>query len=108
MGAPFVTDPTIGRRDAAYYFATNRNKRSIAVDFRQPEGLAIVLDLAKEADIVIENFELGSLQKYGLDVDSICKINPDIIYCSITGFGQTGPYAARPGYDFLLRAWEGS
>ena len=106
-GPPFVTDPTSGRRDAAYYFATNRNKRSIAVDFRQPEGLALVLDLVKEADIVIENFKLGSLQQYGLDVDSIRKIKPDIIYCSITGFGQTGPYAARPGYDFLLQGMGG-
>ena len=106
-GPPFVTDPETGDRDAAYYFATNRNKRSIAVDFKQPEGLALVLDLAKQADIIIENFKLGGLKKYGLDVESVRTSNPNVIYCSITGFGQTGPYAARPGYDFLLQGMGG-
>ncbi|WP_261398333.1 CaiB/BaiF CoA transferase family protein [Maritimibacter alkaliphilus] len=106
-GPPFVTEPETGRRDAAYYFATNRNKRSIAVDFRQPEGLDLVRDLARQADVVIENFKLGGLRKYGLDVESIREINPNVIYCSITGFGQTGPYAARPGYDFLLQGMGG-
>lgn len=106
-GPPFVTDADGQRRDAAYYFATNRNKRSIAVDFRSPEGLALVQDLARHADVIVENFKLGGLRKYGLDVDSVRKDNPQVIYCSITGFGQTGPYAHRPGYDYLLQGMGG-
>lgn len=106
-GPPFVTDADGQRRDAAYYFAANRNKRSIAVDFRSPEGLKLVRDLARHADVIIENFKLGGLRKFRLDVESLRKDNPQVIYCSITGFGQTGPYAHRPGYDYLLQGMGG-
>src|SRR3546814_17000453 len=91
---------------AAYYLAANRGKRSITVDMATPDGQKILRDLAAKADIVVENYKLGGLKKYGLDYDSLSKINPRLIYCSITGFGQTGPYAPRAGYDFLLRSEE--
>jgi crotonobetainyl-CoA:carnitine CoA-transferase CaiB-like acyl-CoA transferase len=107
-GPPWLPDsdgnPTT---DAAYYLAANRNKRSMTVDFTQPEGQKIVRKLAADSDILIENYKLGGLAKYGLDYASLSAINPRLIYCSITGFGQTGPYAARPGYDLLLQAMGG-
>jgi len=93
--------------DAAYYFCTNRNKQAIAVDFAQPEGAEIIRKLAAKADIVIENFKVGTLARYGLDYQSLKAINPQLIYCSITGFGQTGPYAKRGGYDFLVQGMSG-
>lgn len=101
-GPPFV-ETTNGRGDAAYYHAANRGKRSVEADFTVDEGRAIVLALAREADVLIENFKLGGLRRYGLDYDSLKAVNPRLIYCSITGFGQTGPYAARAGYDFLVQ-----
>jgi crotonobetainyl-CoA:carnitine CoA-transferase CaiB-like acyl-CoA transferase len=107
-GPPWLPDadgnPT---SDAAYYLAANRNKRSITVDFTQTEGQDIVRKLAADSDILIENYKLGGLAKYGLDYASLSAINPRLIYCSITGFGQTGPYAPRPGYDLLLQAMGG-
>jgi crotonobetainyl-CoA:carnitine CoA-transferase CaiB-like acyl-CoA transferase len=107
-GPPWLPDsdgnPTT---DAAYYLAANRNKRSITVDFTQPEGQEIVRNLAADSDILIENYKCGGLAKYGLDYASLSAINPRLIYCSITGFGQTGPYASRPGYDLLLQAMGG-
>lgn len=105
-GPPFLDGPD-GPSDAAYYFACNRNKKSVAVDFATDEGREIVHRLARTADIVIENFKAGGLAKYGLDYDSIREIKPDVIYCSITGFGQYGPYAARGGYDFLIQGMSG-
>lgn len=93
--------------DAAYYFCTNRNKEAIAIDFAQPEGAEIIRSLAARADIVIENFKVGTLARYGLDYASLKTINPRVIYCSITGFGQSGPYAARGGYDFLVQGMSG-
>ena len=107
-GPPWLKDadgqPT---RESAYFLCTNRNKRSITVDMASPEGQQTLRDLAAKADIVLENFKTGGLQQYGLDYASLNAINPRLIYCSITGFGQSGPYAARPGYDFLIQAMGG-
>jgi crotonobetainyl-CoA:carnitine CoA-transferase CaiB-like acyl-CoA transferase len=96
-----------GEKSAAYYHATNRGKRSVTADFTQDEGRALVLELAREADVVIENFKVGGLKKYGLDYESLRAVNPRLIYCSITGFGQDGPYAARAGYDFMIQGMGG-
>ena len=106
-GPPFTSKADGGRGDAAYFSACNRNKRSITVDFASKAGADLLRNLAKTADIIVENFRPGGLQKYGLDYASIAAINPGIIYCSITGFGQTGPYANRPGYDFLIQGMGG-
>ena len=107
-GPPWLKDangqPTC---ESAYFLCTNRNKRSITVDMASPEGQQTLRDLAAQADIVLENFKTGGLQQYGLDYASLNAINPRLIYCSITGFGQSGPYAARPGYDFLIQAMGG-
>ena len=107
-GPPYLKDgqgePT---SDAAYYLCTNRNKKSIAIDIASPRGQSLVRDLAKQCDVVIENFKVGSLQQYGLDYQSLRVINPRLIYCSITGFGHTGPYAQRAGYDFLIQGMGG-
>ncbi|MEN9931711.1 MAG: hypothetical protein RIS17_284, partial [Pseudomonadota bacterium] len=92
---------------SAYYLAANRNKRSIAVDFTDPQGVALLRRLAAEADIVVENFKVGGLVKYGLDWDSLRAVKPNLVYCSITGFGQTGPYASRGGYDFVAQGMGG-
>jgi len=107
-GPPFLKD-TQGRDtgEAAYYLACNRGKKSVAVDFTQSEGQAIVRELARGADIVVENFKLGGLAKYGLDYANLATINPRLVYCSITGFGQTGPYAERAGYDFIIQGMGG-
>ncbi len=108
-GPPFLKDghgeDEIGT--SAYYLAANRNKRSIAVDFTDPEGVALLRRLAAEADIVVENFKVGGLVKYGLDWDSLRAVKPSLVYCSITGFGQTGPYASRGGYDFVAQGMGG-
>lgn len=109
-GPPFVNrtdDCSNENPDAAYYTAANRNKRSITVDFSQSEGAEIVRTLCRDADVFVENFKVGGLKKYGLCYDSLKAINPGLVYCSITGFGQTGPYAERPGYDFLIQAMGG-
>jgi formyl-CoA transferase len=107
-GPPFLKD-TQGRDtgEAAYYLACNRGKKSVAVDFTQSEGRAIVRELARGADIVVENFKLGGLAKYGLDYAKLSTVNPRLVYCSITGFGQTGPYAERAGYDFIIQGMGG-
>jgi len=107
-GPPFLWDAQ-GREsaDAAYYLCANRNKKSVTVDFTTPEGQSIVRRLAGEVDVVLENFKVGGLKAYGLDYASLRQVNPRLIYCSITGFGQTGPYASRPGYDFLIQAMGG-
>jgi len=106
-GPPFVAGADGGRGDAAYYHACNRGKRSVAVDFERPEGRDIVRRLAARADVVIENFKTGGLAKYGLDYPSLKALNPRLVYCSITGFGQTGPYAKRAGYDFMIQGMGG-
>ena len=107
-GPPFLKDPT-GRdtAEAAYYLACNRGKKSVAVDFTRTEGQAIVRELARGADVVIENFKVGGLAKHRLDYPSLAAINPRLVYCSITGFGQTGPYAQRAGYDFIIQGMSG-
>ena len=104
-GPPFVTqeDDT----SAAYFYATNRGKKSVTCDFRTAEGQQMVRDLVADADVLIENFKVGGLAKYGLDYDSLRQVNPKLIYCSITGFGQTGPYAHRAGYDFIIQGMSG-
>ncbi len=106
-GPPFLTDGDGQKTDAAYFACTNRNKRSIVLDFTTPEGVETVKALARKADILVENFKAGGLKKYGLDYASLSAENPGLIYCSITGFGQDGPYAHRPGYDFLIQGMGG-
>jgi crotonobetainyl-CoA:carnitine CoA-transferase CaiB-like acyl-CoA transferase len=107
-GPPFLKDragaPT---RDAAFYLSANRNKKSITIDMANAEGQEIIRQLAKRADIIIENFKTGALRKYGLDYESLKAINPRLIYCSVTGFGQTGPLAQKPGYDGVFQAMSG-
>jgi crotonobetainyl-CoA:carnitine CoA-transferase CaiB-like acyl-CoA transferase len=105
-GPPFVADKD-GPGSAAYFHATNRGKKSIALDFDSPAGRQATLALAKQADVIIENFKVGGLAKYSLDYTAIKATNPGIIYCSITGFGQTGPYAPRAGYDFIVQGMGG-
>ena len=106
-GPPFTQNADGSRDDAAYFSACNRNKRSIAIDFSIKDGADLVRKLASKADVLIENFKPGGLLKYGLDYASIERLNPGIIYCSITGFGQTGPYSHRSGYDFLIQGMGG-
>ena len=105
-GPPFVTNPD-GSSDAAYFHAANRGKQSVVIDFRTEEGQAAVRELVANADVLIENFKVGGLRKYGLDYDSLKKVNPRLVYCSITGFGQDGPYAHRAGYDFIIQGMSG-
>ena len=105
-GPPFVTY-TDGSSDAAYFHAANRGKTSVVIDFATPEGQAEVKRLVADADVVIENFKVGTLAKYGLDYASLSALNPRLVYCSITGFGQDGPYASRPGYDFIVQGMSG-
>ncbi|MDH1900955.1 CaiB/BaiF CoA-transferase family protein [Comamonas aquatica] len=104
-GPPFLKDDAgQATREASYFTACNRNKRSITVDMAHPEGQALLRQMAAEADVVVENFKVGGLQQYGLDYDSLKALNPRLIYCSITGFGQDGPYAERAGYDLMVQA----
>lgn len=107
-GPPYLKDAEgIDTAEAAYFLCTNRNKRSVTIDFATPEGQALVRELARHADVVLENFKQGSLVQYGLDAASLGALNPRLVYCSITGFGQTGPYAQRAGYDFLIQGMGG-
>ncbi|MFJ3074795.1 CaiB/BaiF CoA transferase family protein [Pseudomonas sp. NPDC087029] len=107
-GPPFLKDAQgENTSEAAYYLSANRNKRSVTIDFTQPEGQRLVRELAARSDIVIENFKVGGLAAYGLDYQSLKAVNPKLIYCSITGFGQTGPYAKRAGYDFMIQGLGG-
>jgi formyl-CoA transferase len=93
--------------EAAYYLSANRGKRSVTVDIASSEGQALIRDLAREADVVLENYKVGQLKRYGLDYASLKAVKPDLVYCSITGFGQDGPYAHRAGYDFLIQGMGG-
>jgi crotonobetainyl-CoA:carnitine CoA-transferase CaiB-like acyl-CoA transferase len=106
-GPPFIEGAEGDDLSAAYFHSCNRGKRSIAVDFETPEGQDLVRRLASQADVVIENFKVGGLKKYGLDYESLKQVNPRLVYCSITGFGQNGPYAARAGYDFMIQGLGG-
>ncbi|ALL65855.1 L-carnitine dehydratase/bile acid-inducible protein F [Paraburkholderia caribensis MBA4] len=103
-GPPYLKTPDgADTREAAYYLAANRNKRSVTVDIATPEGQQIVRELAAQSDVVLENYKVGQLKKYGLDYESLKAVKADIVYCSVTGFGQTGPYAQRAGYDFIVQ-----
>ena len=107
-GPPFLKD-AYGEStgEAAYYLSANRNKQSVTIDFTKPQGQQLVRELAAKSDILIENFKVGGLEAYGLGYASLKVLNPDLIYCSITGFGQTGPYAKRAGYDFMVQGLGG-
>jgi len=107
-GPPFLQDEHGNNTDQASYFtACNRNKRSVTIDMSKPEGQALIRTLALQSDIVVENFKVGGLTQYGLDYASLKQFNPQLIYCSITGFGQDGPYAERAGYDLMIQAMTG-
>jgi crotonobetainyl-CoA:carnitine CoA-transferase CaiB-like acyl-CoA transferase len=106
-GPPFIVDADGTSLGAAYYHGTNRGKRAVTADFRNASDLAAVRHLAARADILIENFKVGGLARFGLDYATLSAENPRLIYCSITGFGQTGPYAHRPGYDFIVQGMGG-
>ena len=107
-GPPYVTDPA-GQPtgESAYYMCTNRNKQSVTIDFTRPEGQKLVRRLAQQCDVLVENFKTGGLAQYGLDYAALSALNPRLVYCSITGFGQDGPYAHRAGYDFLIQGLGG-
>jgi crotonobetainyl-CoA:carnitine CoA-transferase CaiB-like acyl-CoA transferase len=106
-GPPFIQDENGENLEAAYFHSCNRGKESVVIDFKTSEGKAEIEDLVRQSDIMIENFKTGGLAKYGLDYESLAKINPRLIYCSITGFGHTGPYTNRPGYDFIIQGMSG-
>ena len=107
-GPPFLTVDAGNRTNqASYYTSCNRNKRSITIDMAKPEGQALIRQMAAEADVLVENFKVGGLKAYGLDYESLKQVNPRLIYCSVTGFGQTGPYAERAGYDLMVQAMSG-
>ena len=107
-GPPYLKDKQGNdTQDAAYFFSANRGKQSLAVDITQPRGQQSIRELVADADVLIENYKLGGLAKYGLDYESLKTVNPALVYCSITGFGQTGPYAHRAGYDFMIQAMGG-
>ena len=106
-GPPFLTNADGSRGDAAYFLSTNRGKSSVCIDMAKAEGQKLIRALAAKSDVVIENFKVGGLKKYGLDYESLKAINPKLIYCSITGFGQDGPYAQRAGYDFMIQGMAG-
>ena len=107
-GPPFLQDAQgQDTTQAAYFTCTNRNKRSITLDIAKPQGQALVRQMAQTSDILVENFKVGGLAHYGLDYASLQPLNPRLIYCSITGFGQNGPYAARAGYDLMIQAMSG-
>ncbi len=106
-GPPWATSADGAEREAAYFLSANRGKESVTLDMAKPEGQALVHALAARCDVLVENFKVGGLKKYGLDYESLSALNPRLVYCSITGFGQTGPYAHRPGYDFVLQGMGG-
>ncbi|WP_151637959.1 CaiB/BaiF CoA transferase family protein [Noviherbaspirillum aerium] len=107
-GPPYLRDGE-GRdtSEAAYYLAANRNKRSVTLDIASAEGQRIIRELARQSDVVLENYKVGQLKKYGLDYESLRREKPDLVYCSVTGFGQDGPYAQRAGYDFIIQGMGG-
>jgi len=107
FGPPFLKDVHGEQSDATYFLTANRNKKSVAIDFAKPEGADLIKRLARRAQVVVENFKTGTLKKYGLDYESLKKENPALIYCSLTGFGHTGPYKDKAGYDYLVQGMGG-
>ena len=107
LGPPYLDSKSKKPQESAYYLSVNRNKSSVTIDLTSKDGQKLAKDLIKQCDVVVENFRAGNLKQYGLDYESLRKIKRDIIYCSITGFGQTGPYASRGGYDYLVQALGG-
>ncbi|MGN6517560.1 MAG: CaiB/BaiF CoA transferase family protein [Rhizomicrobium sp.] len=107
FGPPFLKDKMGERGDATYFLTANRNKKSVAIDFAKPEGAALVRKLARRAHVVVENFKTGTLVKYGLDCETLRAENPGLVYCSLTGFGHTGPYKDKAGYDYLIQGMGG-
>ncbi|OJF91277.1 CaiB/BaiF CoA transferase family protein [Pararhizobium antarcticum] len=106
-GPPFIEGADGVQLDAAYFHACNRGKRSVVLDFTTPDGQEAVRRLAAQSDVLLENFKVGGLEKYGLDYQSLRKVNPRLVYCSVTGFGQDGPYAHRAGYDYIVQGMSG-
>ncbi len=107
-GPPFVKDRDGNdTSDAAYFMCANRGKKSLTLDIARPEGQQIIRELAQLSDVLLENYKVGDLKRYGLDYDTLAALNPRLIYCSVTGFGQTGPYRDRPGYDFMIQGMAG-
>ena len=108
FGPPWLKDQA-GRdtKESAYFASANRGKKSVTVNLSSPEGQEIVRNLARRCDVLIENYKVGDLSRYGLGYDDLRKMNPRIVYCSVTGFGQTGPYRERPGYDFMIQGMGG-
>ena len=106
-GPPFITNADGSKGDAAYFLSANRGKWSVEIDMATEEGQRLIRELAARSDVVMENFKVGGLKKYGLDYESLKAVNPRLIYCSLTGFGQTGPYAQRAGYDFMIQGMGG-
>jgi crotonobetainyl-CoA:carnitine CoA-transferase CaiB-like acyl-CoA transferase len=106
-GPPFIKNADGSRGDAAYFLSANRGKHSVCIDLKSAPGQKLVRDLAAKSDVMIENFKLGGLRKFGLDYEAVRAVNSGIVYCSITGFGQDGPYAARAGYDFMIQGMSG-
>ncbi|WP_353237874.1 CaiB/BaiF CoA-transferase family protein [Limnohabitans sp.] len=103
-GPPFLKDAQgQNTAEAAYYLGANRNKRSVTCDIAQPEGQALIRELVRHCDVFVENFKVGDMARYGLDYDSMSALNPKLVYCSVTGFGQTGPYSERAGYDYAVQ-----
>ncbi|MBS0274073.1 MAG: CoA transferase [Proteobacteria bacterium] len=107
FGPPFLQDQNGERGDATYFLTANRNKKSVAIDFGKPEGAALIRRLSRRAHVVVENFKTGTLAKYGLDYEALKAENPALIYCSLTGFGHTGPYKDKAGYDYLIQGMGG-
>lgn len=107
FGPPFLKSQAGEQGDATYFLTANRNKKSVAIDFAKPEGAALVKKLARRAHVVVENFKTGTLARYGLDYESLKQENPALIYCSLTGFGHTGPYKDKAGYDYLVQGMGG-
>jgi crotonobetainyl-CoA:carnitine CoA-transferase CaiB-like acyl-CoA transferase len=107
FGPPFLNGAGGGKGDATYFLSANRNKKSAAIDFSQPDGADLIRRLARRSHIVVENFKTGTLARYGLDAGSLCKDNPALIYCSLTGFGHDGPYKDKAGYDYLVQGMGG-
>ena len=107
LGPPYLDSNLEISQESSYYLSVNRNKQSVTIDLTKKEGQALAKKIIKKCDVLVENFRAGNLKQYGLDYKSIKKINPKIIYCSITGFGQTGPYSKRGGYDYLVQAMGG-